>query len=102
MFFTCALGAGPERGPRGPGAALVGSGEQDADLVLGVGVQVADLVVGFVDRLAVDQASGERAVLHLLLDDRPVAVDGVCVELDPQVGGADRRQLRRSDGDRRL
>lgn len=100
--LTCTLGSGSERRSWRSGAALVRPGEEDADLVLGVGVQVANFVVGFVHGLIVDQAAGQGAVLHLFLDDGPVAVDGVGVELDPQVRGAHGGQLRRSDGNRRL
>lgn len=96
--LTCALGAGDEGGAGFPGAALPGACEQDADLVLGVGVEVPQLVVRRVDGVRLGPGARGHAVLHLLQDDRPVPEDGVRVQLDQQVGGADAQQLGRSYG----
>ena len=53
---------------------------------------------GLVHGLQVVHGAGDRAVLHLSVDDGAVAVDGVGVELDPEVGGPDGRQLGRGGG----
>ncbi len=89
-------------GPGAPVPPLQGPRQQHADLVLRVGVQVADLVRGFIDGLQVVHGAGDGAVLHLAVDDGPVSVDGVRIELDPEICGPDRHELRRSDGNRRL
>lgn len=103
MFgLTSTSGACSKGGSRGSGASLQGPGQQNADLVLGVWVQVADLVCGLVHGLQVVHGARHRAVLHLPFNDGAVAIDGVGVELDPQVGGTDRSQLRRGNGDRGL
>ena len=57
---------------------------------------------GLVHGLQVVHGARDRAVLHLSVDDGTVAVDGVGVELDPEVGGPDGRQLGRGDRHRRL
>ena len=95
---TCTLGLCPEGGSRCSGASLQGPGEQHADLVLGVGVQVANLVRGLVHKLQVIHAPAQGPVLHLTVHDGAVAIDGVGIQLDPQVGGAHRCQLGRGDG----
>lgn len=100
--LTGTFGPGSEWGSRGTRTSLQGSSQQHADLILCVGVQVADLVGGLVHGLQVIHGSSDRAVLYLSVDDGPVAVNGVCIELDPEIGGAHRRQLRRGDGHRRL
>ena len=61
-----------------------------------------DITGNLLDKLAQKQKVPLRSGAHLPVDDGPVAVDGVGVELDPQVGGANGRQLGRGDGDRRL
>ena len=96
---TCTLGLCPEGGSRCSGASLQGPGEQHTDLVLGVGVQVANLVRGLLHRLQVVHAPAQGPVLHLTVHDGAVAIDGVGIQLDPQVGGAHRCQLGRGDGD---
>lgn len=58
---------------------------------------MADLVGGLVHGLVVDEASCDGAVLDLPLDDGAVSIDGVGIELDPQVGGADSNELRGCD-----
>lgn len=56
--------------------------------------------------LAEGSAQQQKVLLsssaHLSVDDGTVSVDGVGIELDPQVGGANRRQLGRSDRDWRF
>lgn len=84
---TSTFGPGPERWPGSSGSSIQRSGEQNADLILGVRVQVANLVVGLVHWLQVVHGAGDRAVLHLPIDDRPVPVDAVSIQLDPEVGG---------------
>lgn len=87
--LTCTFGPGPQRRPGGSCSSLQRSGQQNADLVLGVGVQVADLVRGLVHGLQVVHGARHGAVFHLPVDDGAVPVDAVGVELDPEVGGAD-------------
>ena len=53
-----------------------------------------------VDGLQVVHGTGHGAVLHLAAGDGAVPVDGVGIELDPQVGGPHGRQLRGGDGHR--
>lgn len=86
--LTGTFGLGPQGRPRGSGAALQRSGQQDADLVLGVGIQVADFVRGLVDGLKVVHGAGHGAVFHLPFNNRAVPVDAVGVQLNPKVGGA--------------
>lgn len=100
--LTGTLGPGPEGGPRGAGAALPGPGEEHTDLILRVGVQMPNFVACGVHRLPVAPAPTGRAVFHLPGHNGPVPIDGVGVELYPQVGGPHRGQLRGRDGNRGL
>lgn len=85
--LTGTFGLGPQWWPRGSGAALQRSGQQDADLVLGVGIQVADFVRGLVDGLKVVHGARHSAVFHLSFNNRAIPVDAVGVQLNPKVGG---------------
>ena len=100
--LTSPLGPGPEGGPRGAGAALPGPGEEHTDLILRVGVQMPDFVARGVHWLPVTPAPTGCAVFHLPGHNGPVPIDGVRVELYPQVGGPHGGQLRGCDGDRGL
>lgn len=91
--LTSTFGPGPQWGSGGSGASLQGSGQENADLVLCVWIQVADLVCGLLYGLQVVHGAGHGAVLHLSVDDRPVPVDGVGVQLDPKVRGTNGSQL---------
>lgn len=95
---TCALGAADEGWPRAAGAAITWAGEQHTDLVLRVGVKVPQLVGLQADGVHLRPWAAGHAVLNLLAHDRPVANDGVGVELDDEVGGTRAQQLRRRDG----
>lgn len=57
-----------------------------------------DFVTRGVHRLSVVPAPACRAVLHLSGHNGPVPIDGVGVELNPEVGCPHRGQLRWSDG----
>ena len=100
--LTCTLGSGSESGPRRTSAALPWPGEKHADLILCVWVEMPDLVARGVHWLPVAPAPAGGAVFHLPGHDGPIAIDGVGVELDPQVGGPHGGQLRGGDGDRGL
>lgn len=91
--LTCTFGPGPQRWSRGSGASLQRSGQQNTDLILCVRIQVADLVCGLVYRLQVIHGAWHCAVLHLPVDDWAIPVDGVGVQLDPKIGGANSSQL---------
>lgn len=54
------------------------------------------------DRVNLRPRAARHAVLNLLTHDRPVANDGVGVELDDEVGGTSAQQLRGRNGGRGL
>lgn len=88
--LTSTFGSGPEWRPGSSSSSIQRSSEQNADLVLGVWVQVADLVRGLVHRLQVVHGARDSAVLHLPVNDGSVPVNAVSIQLDPEVGGANR------------
>lgn len=102
LSLTGTSGPGPQRRSGGSGASLKRSGQQNTDLVLRVRIQVADLVRGLVHGLQVVHCAGHGAVLHLPINDGAVSVDGVGVQLNPEVSGANGSQLGGSDRHRGL
>lgn len=100
-LLTCTLGPAHQGRPRRARPTLTGSGQQHADVVLGVGIQVPQLVGDHVDSVHLGPGGLAGAVLDLLPDNGAVSQDGVGVQLDDQVSGAGAEQLWRSDGGRR-
>lgn len=99
---TCALGAADQWWPWAACASISGACEQHADFIFSVRVQMPQLVGLQVDSVDLGPRAPRHAVLDLLAHDRPVANDGVGVELDDEVGGACTQQLWGRDGGGRL
>lgn len=99
---TCTLGPAEQRWSRATRASVPRAREQHTDLILGVWVKMPQLVGLQVDRVHLGPRAPCHAVLDLLAHDRPVANDGVRVELDDEVGGACTQQLWGRDGGGRL
>jgi hypothetical protein len=100
--LTCALGPADQWWPRAACASISRACEQHADFILSVWVQMPQLVGLQVDSVHLGPRAPCHAVLDLLAHDRPVANDGVGVELDNEVGGACTQQLWGRDGGGRL
>lgn len=99
---TCTLGPTEQWWPRAACASIPRAREQHADLILGVWVKMPQLVGLQIDSVHLGPRAPSHAVLYLLAHDRPVANDGVGVELDDEVGGACTQQLWGRDGGGRL
>lgn len=98
--LTCTLCSCSECWPRRPSATLPWPGEEHTDLILCIRVEVPNLVTCWIHWLTVIPAATCCAVLHLSGNDGPIPVDGVGVELYPQVGCSHGSQLRWGNGNR--
>lgn len=99
---TCALGPADQWWPWAACASISRAREQHTDLILSVRVQMPQFVGLQVDSVHLGPRAPCHAVLDLLANDRPVANDGVGVELNDEVGGACTQQLWGRDGGGRL
>jgi hypothetical protein len=88
--------------PGRPSAAFSWSGKKHTDLILCVWVKVPNLVTRGIHWLPIIPAPAGCAVLNLAGHNGSVPIDGVGIELYPQIGCSDRGELRWGDGNRWL
>lgn len=92
--LTGTLRSRSECWPRRSSATLPWPGEEHTDLILRIWVEVPNLITRGIHWLPVIPAPTCCAVLHLSGDNGSVPIDGVGVELYPQVGRPHWGQLR--------